>query len=64
MVEKMKTIISIHQHQLNQLKTAIAEARRELEQTWAIRGNTDPEVLAAGEIFDRLMNEYDRLIKI
>lgn len=35
-------------------------ARRKLEQAWEESGNTNPSVLAAGENFDRLMNEYER----
>jgi soluble cytochrome b562 len=54
---------SFYQYRINQLKTEIAEARKKLEQAWSVSGATDPEVLAFGEAFDKLINEYDRLIK-
>jgi hypothetical protein len=54
---------SIYQYRINQLKTEIAEARKKLEQAWSVSGATDLEVLAFGEAFDKLINEYDRLIK-
>ena len=53
-----------HQYRINQLKSEIEIARKKLEQTWAVSGKTDLTVLAAGEIFDQLLNEYERLVKI
>ena len=50
------------QNEIAQLKKEIAEARKELEQAWATYGRTDPKVLAVGDIFDKLMNEYHRLV--
>ena len=52
-----------HQSEIDQLKREIAEARKELEQAWEVCGSTNPKVLAFGEVFDNLINEYSRLVK-
>ena len=64
MAGKIKTNSFIFQYRIDQLKTEIAEARKELEQAWATSGATDLEVLAVGEIFDQLLNEYNRLVNL
>jgi len=50
-------------YRLNCLKSKIAAARIELEQAWEKSGDTDQAVLAAGDKFDRLINEYGQLVK-
>ncbi|HBF39132.1 MAG TPA: sporulation protein Spo0E [Firmicutes bacterium] len=48
---------------LNHLKNKISAARKKLQSAWAVSNRTDPSVLAAGDEFDKLMNEYLRLSK-
>lgn len=50
-------------YRLNCLKSEIAAARKALDEAWANSGRTDQTVLEAGDNFDRLINEYDRLVK-
>ena len=50
-------------YKMNSLKSQIAAARKELELTWAAIGRTDQQVLDAAEKVDKLINEYDRLVK-
>jgi len=45
------------------LRIKIAAARDALNQAWEKYGEFNDFVLAAGERFDRLMNEYGRLIR-
>jgi hypothetical protein len=52
-----------HYYRLNCLKSEIAAARKSLDEAWASSGKTDQSVLEAGENFDRLINEYNRLAK-
>ena len=52
-----------HYYRLNCLKSEIAAARKALNDAWAQSGNTDINVLEAGDHFDRLINEYDKLVK-
>lgn len=52
-----------HYYRLNCLKSEIAAARKTLNDAWANSGKTDQSVLDAGDNFDRLINEYDRLVK-
>ena len=59
----MVNILINQREELDYLKSEIAAARRNLEQAWESSGDTNPAVLAAGEIFDRLMNKYERLAK-
>lgn len=49
--------------QLTSLKIKILLARRKLNRAWAKSERTDATVLAAGEEFDALVNEYSRLLK-
>lgn len=51
-----------HQYQINTLKNQIAAARKKLESAWETTGATDSSVLAAGDEFDALINEYRRLV--
>jgi hypothetical protein len=48
---------------LNHLKKQISIARKKLQAAWDENNMTDPNVIAAGDEFDKLMNEYLRLIK-
>jgi hypothetical protein len=59
----MMIYILNHYYRLNCLKSEIAAARKALDEAWASSGRTDQTVLAAGDNFDRLINEYDRLVK-
>lgn len=52
-----------HYYRLNCLKSEIDAARKALNEAWAKSGNTDEAVLEAGDKFDRLINEYDKLMK-
>jgi hypothetical protein len=52
-----------HYYRLNCLKSEIAAARKALDEAWACSGRTDQTVLEAGDNFDRLINEYDKLVK-
>lgn len=47
---------------LNSLRIKIAAARIALNQAWKQYGETNEFVLAIGDDFDRLMNEYGRLV--
>lgn len=61
----MITVIYIlnHYYRLNCLKSEIAAARKVLNEAWACSGRTDQAVLEAGDHFDHLINEYDKLVK-
>jgi hypothetical protein len=48
---------------LNHLKQQISAARKKLQAAWDENNMTDPNVIAAGDEFDKLMNEYSRLTK-
>jgi hypothetical protein len=48
---------------LNHLKKQISAARKKLQAAWDANNMTDPNVIAAGDEFDKLMNEYLRLTK-
>jgi uncharacterized tellurite resistance protein B-like protein len=52
-----------HYYRLNCLKSEIAAARKVLNEAWAQSGETTQTVLEAGDRFDRLINEYDKLVK-
>lgn len=47
---------------LDSLRIKIAAARIALNQAWEKHGKTNEFVLAVGDDFDRLMNEYRRLV--
>jgi hypothetical protein len=47
---------------LDSLRIKIAAARIALNQAWNQYGETNERVLIAGDDFDRLMNEYGRLV--
>ena len=61
--EAIKIYTHSHQYQVNHLKNQIAAARKKLELAWENTGATDSSVLAAGDEFDALINEYRRLVK-
>lgn len=50
-------------NQITQLETAIARSRQRLQSLWDAKGYTDAEVLNASIELDRLINEYERLIR-
>lgn len=48
---------------LDNLRVRIAAARSALNQAWEKYGETNEMVLASGDDFDRLINEYGQLIR-
>jgi hypothetical protein len=48
---------------LDNLRMKIAAARIVLNQAWEQHGETNELVLAAGDDFDQLINEYGRLVR-
>jgi hypothetical protein len=50
-------------NELTSLKNKISTVRKKLMQAWEARETTDALVLATGEEFDALMNEYCHLVK-
>jgi len=44
------------------LKIKITTARKVLEQVWEKSGETNESVIAAADRFDRLLNEYRRMV--
>ncbi len=48
---------------LENIKSKIQKARTRLTKLWELKNKTDHEVLTAAEEVDRLMNEYDKLIR-
>lgn len=48
---------------LDSLQKKITDARITLNRAWEQYGETNDSVLAAGDDFDRLMNEYGRLAR-
>jgi hypothetical protein len=48
---------------LNHLKKQISAARKKLQAAWDENNMTDPNVIAAGDEFDKLEYEYLRLTK-
>ncbi|MCL6588460.1 MAG: aspartyl-phosphate phosphatase Spo0E family protein [Firmicutes bacterium] len=61
--ETIKINTHNYQYQITMLKNQIAAARKKLESAWEATGATDSSVLAAGDEFDALINEYQRLVK-
>lgn len=48
------------QAQIAALKIKIEHTRKRLNDLWAQRGSTDYDVLRAGIILDKLINEYEK----
>lgn len=48
---------------LNEVKQSIARTRKNLEDLWESKQETDHEVLKVALELDDLLNEYERLLK-
>jgi hypothetical protein len=54
---------NISNDSMDSLRIKISTARAALNQAWETYGEVNDFVLAAGDDFDRLMNEYRRLVR-
>jgi adenylosuccinate lyase len=49
--------------ELEALKKKVQESREKLVKLWEVKKKTDHDIIAVAEEFDKLLNQYNRLIK-
>ncbi len=53
----------LKEQELDALKKKVQESRGKLAKLWELKKKTDQDIIKAAEEFDKLLNQYNKLIK-